>query len=155
MRRLILAAALSCAILPVAAQGHGIEDFAATPENGVSWEMLTATQPVAWVDENGINRLAPEFGAAIEKLDGTEVIVAGYQMSADEPSAHFTLYGSAVDCVFHLDAGPNMRIEIEADIPPAATPHAITLRGRLELVRARSGGVFYRLRDAKVIDDKV
>lgn len=152
MRRLVFAATmLAAGLFPAAANAHAAGDFAPVPDGGLSWETLTMTQSVAWVDQDGVNRLAPDFADEVEKLDGALVTVAGYRMPDAEAEARFTLYGSAVDCSFHVSPGPNMRMEVDADAPPPAAPGLLTLRGRLELVRARKGGVFYRLRDATVI----
>ncbi|WP_230293138.1 hypothetical protein [Croceicoccus sp. Ery5] len=147
--RYLLAAAAALAS-SVPAFAHGPHGFAPAPDGGLSWELLAGTAAVPWVDANGVNRLAPQFGPEVEALDGTLVTIAGYRMP-DDTGNRFTLYGSEVDCVFHLDSGPNMRMEVDAGDAPSPVAGVVTLRGRLELVRARQGGVFYRLHDASWI----
>jgi uncharacterized protein len=144
-------AVLLAGFTAVPAFAHGDGSFAPVREGGISWEVLGETEAEEWVDEAGVNRLAPRFAADVEPLDGKVVTVSGYAMPGDGPQTRFSLYASAVDCQFHVLPGPNLRMEIEAEQPVEATALALTFRGTLELVRARKGGVFYRLHNAEIV----
>lgn len=136
----------------IAASGAAAHDdaFAPVPAGGVSWELLGTTAQQDWVDPQGVNRIAPGFPATVEALDGKQVVIAGYAMASTEAQPRFTLYASEVDCEFHVAPGPNLRAEVVLAAPAVPGAGALTVRGRLELVRARQGGVFFRIRDAVV-----
>ncbi|MDG2534420.1 hypothetical protein P6144_12220 [Sphingomonas sp. HITSZ_GF] len=141
---------LAAALAATPALAHDSTTFAPVPKGGVSWETLGATEQLPWVDAAGANRIAPGFTPAVEALDGKLVTIAGYAMLDDEQRGAFTLYASEVDCEFHVSPGPNLRAEVSLAKAQVLKPGALVVRGRLELVRARQGGVFFRIRDAVV-----
>jgi hypothetical protein len=144
------------ALLASTAQGQdadeGEHDWAPVPTGGTSWAVLGATEAVPWVAADGVAHLAPRFPAAVEALAGKPVAVAGFMLPLDDaPSVrHFALYASKLDCEFHMPPGPAHYVDVSVDQPLPVNVHALVVRGRLELVRARQGGVFYRISHATV-----
>jgi hypothetical protein len=143
--------ALALLAAPAAPSHDAHDDLAPTPTGGVAWTVLAATEPMEWTNAEGINRLAPKFTPEVEALDGKPIVIAGYMMPfGDEPKRRFALYASKVDCEFHRSPGPNYYVEIDTATPIAEQPGLMEVRGVMTLVRARQGGVFYRISNATV-----
>lgn len=132
---MVLAAALSAPAAPLHAD----------------WRVLEATSPQPWQSDDGVNHLAPLFTPDVVALDGKEIELTGFVSSEEDgPVASFTLYANHEDCELHLPTGPQAYAVVDLE-RPAVLPHgAIDVRGRLLLVHARTGGVFYRIAAAAI-----
>lgn len=131
---------------------HGIA--ATTPEGGLSWDVLKGARAVEWRDPaTGSTHLRPEFPADIQAFDAKDVKVAGYMMATEEASpqqTRFILFEHQPDCLFHMATGPTGFIDVEVDQPVPVTDRPMIVEGRLKLVRADKGGIFYRIEHGKV-----
>lgn len=142
-----------CATSALAHDDHGIA--APTPEGGLSWDVLKSAQAVEWHDpQTDRTHLRPEFTADILAYDAKDVKVAGYMMATDEEAprqSRFILFEHQPDCLFHMAMGPTGFIDVEVDQPAPVTDRPMVIEGRLRLVRAPKGGVFYRIEHGRVL----
>lgn len=135
--------------------GPVIEDIwkpAATPKGGVSWKTLEATGETTRKDTQGYILSKPKFTAAVKRLEGKRVKVAGWMMplSNGAKQKHFVLLGYPPGCPFHFHAGPNQFIEIYADTAfPTNETKVHIVSGVLELTGYDESGIFYRMRKAR------
>lgn len=146
---------LSLALLATsAAHAHGEHTaFAPVPPGGVPWTVLGATEAVPWVNDEGVTRLAPRFTPEVEALDGKQIIVSGYMVRFDEGglTRNVALFASEADCEFHMAPGPSLYIDVWTDAPIEGQLRGpVMVQGVLTLVRARQGGVFYRMKRASI-----
>ena len=159
----VLAAALGAATptervsaqAPDPKAGPPVEDIwkpAPTPQGGVSWKTLEATDESTRRDEQGYILSKPLFTPTVKKLNGKRIKVAGWMMPLDNGSTHtrFVLLGYPPGCPFHFHAAPNQFIEVLADTPfKTDEVNAHVVSGVLELTGYDESGIFYRLKAAK------
>ncbi|MBU3079315.1 hypothetical protein [Sphingomonas quercus] len=120
----------------------------------LSWDTLEETEAVEWTDAQGASHLKPSFPGDVAALDGTKVKLVGFPMALDEADAkqhRMLLFAAQPDCFFHMSPGPQRFVEARLSGPVSAGSEPIMLSGRMELVRADRGGVFYRLIDAQQV----
>lgn len=135
--------------------GRIIEDVwkpAATPKGGISWKTLEATGETTRRDSQGYILSKPKFTAAVKRLAGKRVKVAGWMMALDNGAKqkHFVLLGYPPGCPFHFHAAPNQFIEVYADTAfPTNETKVHVVSGVLELTGFDESGIFYRLRNAR------
>lgn len=135
--------------------GPVVEDIwkpAATPKGGVSWKTLEATGETTRNDAQGYILSKPKFTAAVKRLEGKRIKVAGWMMPLENGAKqkHFVLLGYPPGCPFHFHAAPNQFIEVYADTPfPTNETNVHIVSGVLELTGYDESGIFYRLRQAK------
>ncbi|MEL6530666.1 MAG: DUF3299 domain-containing protein [Pseudomonadota bacterium] len=135
--------------------GPVIEDVwkpAATPKGGVSWKTLEATGETTRKDSQGYILSKPKFTAAVKRLNGKRVKVAGWMMPLDNGAKqkHFVLLGYPPGCPFHFHAAPNQFIEVYADTAFTTNETKMfVVSGVLELTGYDESGIFYRLRKAR------
>lgn len=149
----VVAAFAACA-LTGAAYAHDDAPVAPTPEGGLSWDVLASSNAVAWQDAAGIEHLKPQFSAEVAELRGKPVTIAGYMMPIDEDSPtqkRFILFQSPPDCLFHMTLGPTHFIEVTTDKAIKVTGRPLVLRGTLNLIDDKQGGVFYRIADGQLL----
>lgn len=136
------------------AHAHDDAPVAPTPEGGLSWDVLASSNAVAWQDAAGVEHLKPQFSAEVAELRGKPITIAGFMMPLDEGSAtqkRFILFQSPPDCLFHMTLGPTHFIEVTTDKPVETTGRPMVLRGTLNLVDDKQGGVFYRMADGQLL----
>ncbi len=153
----VIAAALmttaTLAVTPVAPSG-------AIPVNGellapsqflkdklgfVSWRTLAQ---VELVKRN--NKMVPAFAAPISALDGKPVKVQGFMIPLDigDKQKRFLLVAAPPHCSFCLPAGPDSMIEVRAKSDVRYGFEAVSLSGKLQVLKDDPAGLFYRLTDA-------
>jgi hypothetical protein len=154
-------AALACALAPlhglaqlVAADPHGHAhaepqlDFRQAPRDALLWGELERT-----LLRREAGRLVPVFTPAVQRLDGRVVSLVGFMTPVDAGGRHarFLLSAKPILCR-GCDAAPTPTEIVEVLAVAAQPAHAgqVTMRGKLELVRAEDGLV-YRLRGARVV----
>lgn len=95
-------------------------------------------------------RIAPRFSDALAALDQKEVKVQGFMLPLDMGEKHFLFILSAVPptCAFCMPGGPEAVVEVRAKRPLAYTDNAVTVSGKLSVLKDDPTGVFYRLTDA-------
>jgi hypothetical protein len=147
---LLAGVALTCAMPALA---HN-DELAPQIPGTVAWQSFESAEAIEWSDTDGTTHIKPGFTPELTALDGTEINVVGFPLKVDATKsapAHLLLFAAKPDCFFHIGVGPLGFVE--TDIAPAAgqSDAAVVLRGRLELVHADRGGVFYRLHGAKPV----
>lgn len=127
---------------------------APTPRGGVSWSLLESTRVNDRRDANMMILSTPTFPAAVRRLNGRRITVAGWMMPLENAArqTHFVLLGYPPGCPFHTHALPNQFIEVRA---PGGVPidevRPITITGTLQLTGQDESGIFYRLVNARPV----
>jgi uncharacterized protein len=147
----------ACAVTPVAPSG-------AIPENGqllapsqylkdkpgfTSWRTLAK---VELVKRN--NKMVPSFATPVSSLDGQPIKVQGFMIPLDigDKQKRFLLVAAPPHCSFCLPAGPDAMIEVRAKSDVRYGFEAISLSGKLQVLKDDPAGLFYRLNDATSAD---
>lgn len=145
----ILRLFLTFLLFPLSAAAAHADVEAPPVAGGLPWTTLAAADAIEWRDEGtGRNHLKPKFTPELMALDGQEVTLSGFMLPLDGETRRFLLFRYQPDCMFHMAAGPTgfVDVRLAADLPPTRRP--IALSGRLQLVKAESGGIFFRLENA-------
>ena len=132
MKALVLA---GCAALAFGAQAQDV----------VPWKTFGQVEL-----ERSSNRIAPRFSEALAALDQKEVKVQGFMLPLDMGEKHALFILSAVPptCGFCMPGGPEAVVEVRAKLPLAYTDNAVTVSGKLSVLKDDPTGIFYRLTDA-------
>jgi hypothetical protein len=120
----------------------------------ISWQSFEQADAIEWNEADGTTHIKPGFTPELTALDGTEVKIVGFPLKVDATKsapAHILLFAAKPDCFFHIGVGPLGFIETDIAPTPGQSDEAMVLRGRLELVHADRGGVFYRLHGAQPV----
>jgi uncharacterized protein len=119
--------------------------LAAHAQDVVPWKTFAQVEL-----ERSSNRIAPRFSDAVAALDQKQVKVQGFMMPLDVGEKHALFILSAVPptCGFCMPGGPEAVVEVRATRPLAYTDNAVTLTGRLSVLKDDPTGIFYRLTDA-------
>jgi uncharacterized protein len=139
---------------PLGASGAGYHDprsaFKPLQERKgvVSWALLSSvTTRLAG------KRLVPEFPEPVLALDQKPVKIQGFMLPL-EPGAqqrHFLLSAVPTTCSFCIPAGPEGLIEVRASRALKYTVEAITVEGRMAVLRDDPYGLYYRVSDATAV----
>jgi len=116
---------------------------------------------VSWDLFGGVKRtfrdglMIPVFPSALERLDGRVVKLQGFVMPLDVGlgQSHFLLSSVPTTCPYCVPAGPEGLVDVHVSNAVRFTPRAILVTGRLAVLRADKYGLFYRLEDARVIEE--
>jgi uncharacterized protein len=119
--------------------------FAAHAQDVVSWKTFAQVELT-----RSDNRIAPRFSEALTALDQKEVKVQGFMLPLDMGEKHALFILSAVPptCSFCMPGGPEAVVEVRAKRPLAYTDNAVTVSGKLSVLKDDPTGIFYRLTDA-------
>jgi uncharacterized protein len=119
--------------------------FAAHAQELVPWKTFAQVELT-----RSSERIAPRFSEALAALDQREVRVQGFMMPLDMGEKHALFILSAVPptCGFCMPGGPEAVIEVRAKRPLAYTDGAVTVSGKLSILKDDPTGVFYRLTEA-------
>jgi uncharacterized protein len=100
--------------------------------------------------ERSSERIAPRFSATVAAFDQKEVKVQGFMLPLDMGEKHALFILSAVPptCAFCMPGGPEAVVEVHAKRALAYTDNAVTVTGRLSVLKDDPTGIFYRLTDA-------
>lgn len=129
----------------------------ASRDGAVSWKTLQKV--TVDVKETKTETLfIPEFDQSVAALDGKEIVIEGFMFplvpTTDIPDSgdHFLLSSIPASCpFFHIYGGQIIdviavdEIEFDEDEP-------VRLRGRLELLRDNTDGLFYRMTGVKMVN---
>ncbi len=138
--------------------GASFEDYhhlvPPTPEDGVSWNTLGATEERIEVID-GFSHVRPMFSEEVEALDGDTVRIRGfmYPLEQEALQRQFLFTALPPTCPYCLPAGAGYIIETHASEPVEFTWDSLLLEGTLELEKEHPHGLFFRLTDARKIDD--
>lgn len=128
---------------------------AKTPPGGTPWKLLEQAKLNDRTDpKTNIIYTKPTFPAAVKALNGKQVKVAGWMMPMDsaKKQKRWVMLGYPPGCPFHFHALPNQYIEI---LSPAGVPtneaKIFTMTGTMELTGYDESGIFYRLKNARML----
>ena len=154
---LLLAATALCgltsvganAVTPVPAGGALMPASQFLPEKAgfTSWRVLAQ---VELVKQN--SKLLPTFAQTVTALDGKVIRVQGFMMPLDigDKQRRFLLVAAPPHCSFCLPAGPDAMIEVRAKSDVRYGFDAVSLSGKLQVLKDDPAGLYYRLVDAVV-----
>jgi uncharacterized protein len=131
-------------------------DSASAPEDSVHAKGLVSWKTLAQVEEAKVkSRLVPKFSAQITALDGKEVKLQGFMMPLDAGAKQkrFLLSATVPSCPFCIPGGPDSLIEVLCKKPIAFNMAPIVISGKLSVLKADPGGLWYRLTDATLVSD--
>jgi hypothetical protein len=123
----------------------GVFALAAQAQEIVSWKTFAQVELT-----RAENRIAPRFSEGLAALDQKEVKVQGFMLPLDVGEKHALFILSAVPptCAFCMPGGPEAVVEVRAKRPLAYTDDAVTVSGKLSVLKNDPTGIFYRLTDA-------
>lgn len=137
------------AVTPVPAGGALMPASAFLPEKPgfTSWRVLAQ---VELVKQN--SKLLPTFASTVAALDGKVIRVQGFMMPLDigDKQRRFLLVAAPPHCTFCLPAGPDAMIEVRAKSDVRYGFDAVSLSGKLQVLKDDPAGLYYRLIDAVV-----
>jgi hypothetical protein len=136
---------------PIAGSGAGYHDprSAFKPlqerEGVVSWSLLSTV-----TSKTERARVVPIFPPAVQALNDKTVKLQGFMLPLEpgEKQKHFLLSGVPTTCSFCVPAGPEGLVEVRASTPVKYTVDAVTLEGRMAVLKDDKFGLFYRIVDA-------
>lgn len=101
------------------------------------------------------DRLHPDFPEAVRELDRQTVRLQGFMMPLDSDTRQrrFMLTQSTPSCFYCVPGGPESAVEVKAAEPVDFTFEPMVLEGRFELMDANEMGLFYRLTEARRVED--
>ena len=111
----------------------------------VSWKTFAQVEIVKMKD-----RYVPQFSQSVASLDQKEVKVQGFMMplQVGDKQSHFVLSALPVTCSFCMPGGPEALVEVKTKQPVKYSFEAITVSGKLSVLKDDPTGVFYRITDA-------
>ena len=114
-------------------------------EGVLPWSLLSSVKA-----QTEKNRVVPVFPAGVQSLDGQVVKVQGFMLPLEpgERQKHFLLSAVPTTCNFCVPAGPEGLVEVRTRTPVRYTVDAITVQGRLAVLKDDPYGLFYRIADA-------
>jgi hypothetical protein len=94
-----------------------------------------------------------EFPAAVARLDGQAVKLAGFMMPLEPErlQKRFLLTSNPPSCFFHVPGGPAGAIEVFSERGIEATWEPVVLEGRFQTLARSELGVVYRLHEARAV----
>jgi len=113
----------------------------------VSWETLAQVSVSRQKD-----RYVAEFSRQVLALDKREVKLRGFMLPLEQGAGQrrFLLSAQPPECAFCMPGSAEQFAEVLARAPVKYVTDAITLSGTFTLVRDESGGLLYRLTEAKL-----
>jgi len=115
----------------------------------VTWETLAQVSVVRQKD-----RYVAEFSRQILALDKREVKLRGFMLPLEQGATQrrFLLSAQPPECAFCMPGSAEQFAEVLTRAPVKYVTDAITLSGTFVLVRDDSGGLLYRLTEAKLVE---
>jgi len=125
---------------------------AATPPDGVGWNVLGATRSEERTID-GFSMLLPVFTPRVRALAGRRVRVNGFMLPLEETprQSRFLLMAYPTSCPFHLSVGAEFCIDVRAAAPVPVTYDAFQMEGVFTLLERDPEGLFYRMTDARMV----
>ena len=129
----------------------------ASRDGAVSWKTLQKVT-VDIKDTKTETLFIPEFDQSVAVLDGKEIEIEGFMFplvpTTDIPDSgdHFLLSSIPASCpYFHIYGGQIIDV-IAVDETEFDEDEPVRLRGRLELLRDNTDGLFYRMTGVKMVN---
>jgi uncharacterized protein len=124
------------------------------PEGVVGWDVLgnldIRTEVVAPLQAI----FHTDYSDEIRALEGQKVKLMGfiYPLEGGLEHEHFLLTAWPPSCPFCLPAGPSQMVEVLCEEPVEFTEGAIVMDGTFELLEDDPSGMYYRMRDAELVE---
>jgi len=139
------------AVAFIAAAGLLAFSFALAEDRGgvVPWETLAQVSVTKQKD-----RYVPEFSKQILALDKREVKLKGFMLPLEQGhlQRRFLLSAQPPECAFCMPGTAEQFAEVVAKAPMKYVSDPITVSGTFALVRDDSGGLLYRLTEARMVE---
>ena len=115
----------------------------------VPWQVLATVSVVKQGD-----RYVPAFPKELAALDKTQVKLRGFMLPLEQGATQrrFLLSAQPPECAFCMPGSAEQFAEVLTRAPVKYVTDAITLSGTFVLVRDESGGLLYRLTEAKLVE---
>jgi len=115
----------------------------------VPWETLAQVSVTKQKD-----RYVPEFSKQILALDKREVKLKGFMLPLEQGlrQKRFLLSAQPPVCAFCMPGTAEQFAEVLAKVPMKYVSDPITVSGTFVLVRDDSGGLLYRLTEARMVE---
>jgi uncharacterized protein len=122
------------------------QQYLAEKPGVTSWRVLGLVQPI----KTG-NKIVPEYDKQINVLNGKTVKVQGFMLPLDmgDKQKRFLLSAAPPHCTFCLPGGAETMIEVRAKNAVRYGFDAVTLSGKLAVLKDDPTGLYYRLTDAE------
>jgi hypothetical protein len=117
----------------------------AVAQEVVPWKTLAQVQMTKTKDG-----FAPQFADSVALLHQKEVKIQGFMLPLESGEKHVLFILSAVPptCSFCMPAGPDAVVEVHAKRGLPYTDNAVTLKGKLSVLKSDPTGIFYCLTEA-------
>lgn len=116
-------------------------------EGTVPWDVLAAVELIM----DGPD-LVPEYGDAVQALDGETVTMVGWMLPLDSTGERILLSQYAPHCPFCMTAGPESFVELHSDDPIEMTLDPIVVEGRFEVLEQSWEGYYYRMAEVTEVE---
>jgi hypothetical protein len=95
-----------------------------------------------------------DYSKEIKALDGQDVKLMGfiYPLEGGLEHERFLLTAWPPSCPFCLPAGPSQMVEVHCKQPVEFTDGAIMMIGKFEVLKDDPSGMYYRMREAKLVE---
>jgi hypothetical protein len=117
----------------------------------VAWHTLTKVS----IEAQG-GRPMLKFSAGISELNGKTVKLRGYitPLQLGSGQKHFILSPKPPTCAFCMPGGPDEMVEVFTRTPVKYLIEPVTVSGTFALLQNDSGGLFYRLANAALVQSE-
>jgi hypothetical protein len=114
------------------------------------WQTLGKTQVIVSKKEG---YYSAKFPPEVKALAGKDVTINGFMLPLEstEKFRHFLLSKRTPTCPFCPPGEPNEIVDIWTVDPASYTEDLVTVKGRFELMNDREMGLFFKLKNAKMM----
>lgn len=126
-------------------------------KDAISWSIFAKTKELGECKDDAqgltICLIKPQYSPQIEAFDNKEVILMGFMfpLQQDELQTQFLLGPYPMSCPFHFHTRPSIVVEVLTAKPVKFSFDAVKLKGVLSLEYNQDTGVFYYLKEARLI----
>jgi hypothetical protein len=128
--------------------------FYQVPEGVVGWDTLGNLDVTTEVIAPLQAIFHTDYSKEIKALDGQDVKLMGfiYPLEGGLEHERFLLTAWPPSCPYCLPAGPSQMVEVYCEQPVEFTDGAIMMTGKFEVLKDDPSGMYYRMRDAKLVE---
>lgn len=114
------------------------------------WQTLGKTKIIVSKKEG---YYSAQFPATVKALSGKEIVINGFilPLESTEKIKHFLIAKRTPTCPFCPPGEPNEIIDVWTTQPVAYTEDLVTVKGTFELMNDREMGLFFKLKNAKIL----
>ena len=114
------------------------------------WQKLGETKIIVSKKEGYYSAKIP---SDVRLLSGKQVAIKGFMLPLEstEKFKHFLVSKRTPTCPFCPPGEPNEIIDVWTDVPVAWTEDMVTVKGTFQLMNDKEMGLFFKLKDAKLL----